>query len=71
MMSHISKIQSQNIYKVGVEIKMKEKLNVGCGTTHVDRVSVEKVVLTAEDEPECQHVYVCELCHRKTQAKVL
>lgn len=53
MMSHISKIQSQNIYKFGVEIKF------GCGTTHVDRVFIEKVVLTAEDEPECQHVYIC------------
>lgn len=59
MMSHISKIQSQNIYKFGVEIKMKKKLKVGCGTTHVDRVFIEKVVLTAEDEPECQHVYIC------------
>lgn len=28
MMSHISKIQSQNIYKFGVEIKMKKKAQV-------------------------------------------
>lgn len=58
MMSHISKIQSQNIYKFGVEIKMKKKSS-SLGVTHVDRVFIEKVVLTAEDEPECQHVYIC------------